>query len=144
MWSTCVPKPTVLIKKKAVLHFYQGVKLNYLIYTPVIKMQYYKLLLVRRLNSVCFLLLVKSSTFLFILSTMAALNCLQILVSTSFIVFCLHPQHPPKQILNFFNVLAFTSGCAHCAACSLFPKRAPALLGGKIKCRGPSLFPVRE
>ncbi|CAI9157324.1 unnamed protein product [Rangifer tarandus platyrhynchus] len=84
--------PNFLFKSrwKLILHFHQRVILKVFIYTPVIKMQYYKLLLARLLNSVCFLLVKPSTFLLFILPTTVALAVFKFFLICIFIVLCLH------------------------------------------------------
>lgn len=48
--------PVLLFKRKLVLHFYWQVMLKFFLLTHVIKMHYYKFLLVRLVNAVCILI----------------------------------------------------------------------------------------
>lgn len=107
--------------------FTRGLILKFFIYRSVIKMQYYKLLLERLLNSVFFFSLSKiqhlpplhsfhHDTFKLSSNSLCHLHCFLSSSSTP----------TETEIMNFFNVLPSTSGYAHCADCSLFPRRVPA------------------
>lgn len=138
------------------MHFYQRAILKkFSIDTPVIKMQYYKLTgetpelsLFSSLSKIQHLC--PPSFPVLWLSTVPGF----FLISTIFIVFCLHPLSTQRnRNAEFLKCLSFSFWlCPRCysnpitavrnAAC--FPGRAPAILGGKRKCRGTSPFLVMD